>query len=195
MTMRYAHEPDVLDQLHLDPENPEDAGKVERVRRLELGVTDAIDSKLGRSFAQPVEETRTVRAPGVSDLLVLPVAVRSVSDVWIGSALLGADEYVLAFHSDEGYLALRLTAYAAYWYGDVAITGVWADAAIDGDVPDDIREAATFITVDEYRTRNASPAGEIGPDGLIVQVRNPWRYELVKTAIARHALRPARVGV
>lgn len=179
MAMRYANESDVLSQLHLDPGTPDDVAAIDRARRIELGVAAAIDSKLGRTFGVPVEETRTVRAPGVSDLLVLPMAVRSVSAVRIGSALLGSEEYVLAFHAHEGYLGIRLTAYAAYWYGDVAISGVWADAAIAGDIPHDIREAATFITVDEYRTRNASPAGEIVRFGTrIGQAQNAIRDEL-----------------
>lgn len=195
MAMRYANETDVLAQLHLDPDVPGDEAALERVRRLELGVCERIDVKLGRSFGVPVAETRTVRAPGVSDTLILPQPLQSVSAVTVDGAVLDPSLYRLVYHAHDGYLALRIDAYAAVWSGDVTVTGIWADAAIDGDIPDDIREAATFVTVDEYRAGNASPAGEIGPDGQILQVRNPWRYELVRTAIEHYALRRPRVGV
>lgn len=205
MEMIYADRDDVLAQLKLDLENPDHAAQIARVERLENGLSAAFDEKVGTSFGLPPEpETRTVYGDG-GHLLKLEPRARSIESVAIGGAWDGtswADETVLELGDwlnveqvDRGVpMVIAIEAVDGVWVGPVRITATWDDQPID-EVPDDVREALTFITVDEYRMRNASPAGEIGPDGLVIPVRNPWRYELVKAAIRRHRVRRVRAGV
>jgi hypothetical protein len=65
----------------------------------------------------------------------------------------------------------------------LTITGQWSHDAPGGAVPDEIIAAATFVLVEEWRLRQSSPAGEIGPDGLTIRARNPWGFEIVKCAV------------
>lgn len=199
MPLRYANEPDVLGQLGVT--NP--GTEYDRLVRLENGLCDTFDHKAGRSFGvAPVAETRDVSAwasgtypNAFTSRLILETPIRTVTRIeidgiwngiaWTGGSVLAAGDYWLTHHTDEGSYAIDLD--SGHWYGTARVTGVWADQPTAG-VPDDVREALTFITLDEYRARNASPAGEIGPDGLMVRVRNPWRFELVRTAIERHQI-------
>jgi hypothetical protein len=65
------------------------------------------------------------------------------------------------------------------------VTGTWAGQVREG-VPDDVREALTALTIDQYRTLEESPAQTIGPSGESIQIRNPWNLDSVKKAIERH---------
>lgn len=205
MPMRYANEDDVLAQLRMTAADPQYA----RLVRLENGLCDTFDHKVGTSFGvAPVAETRTILigiyspAPYLfgsdrysSPRLILPTPIRSVTaietggdwngTVWVGGQALTTDAYRLTNETDQGFYAIDL--HAGTWAGVVRVTGVWGDQATL-TVPDDVREALTFVTVDEYRTRQMSPADLSGPDGITVGTRNPWRFEIVKAAIDRHSV-------
>ncbi len=212
MPMRYANEDDVLAQLRMTSADTQYA----RLVRLENGLCDTFDHKVGTSFGvAPVAETRNASVVSSSpalypfgnpydifgsvlygtNRLILDTPIRSVTTIeiggtWGGSAwtdgtALISDEYWLSNETEQGYYAIDL-GYGS-WVGVVRITGVWGDQATL-TVPDDVREALTFITVDEFRTRNASPADLSGPDGITVGTRNPWRFEIVKAAIDRHSV-------
>lgn len=212
MPMRYANEADVLDQLRLEDTSDE----YDRLVRLENGLCDLFDHKIGRSFGvAPVAEMRTIGVYhggvnidnywgiplsytswfGHSPRLVLDVPLRSLTGIetggtwngtgWDDGTALAADEYRLTNGTNQGYYAIDLI--SGTWSGVVRITGVWGDQDTQA-VPDDVREALTFLTVHEWHQSNGSTAGLIGPDGLTVPTRNPWAFERVKTAIDRHAL-------
>jgi hypothetical protein len=206
MPMRYAHREDVLHQCELDPEDPEHEGDILRVERLENGLCLAFDQKVGHSFGvDPLPETRVVQGLG-TDLLALGYpGARAIASIAVGGRWDGVswlDETLLlptdwmrmrAERDGEGsVVTIRLM--DGIWTGSVRVTAVWADQTLK-EVPDDVREALTWLTVEEYRTRNASPAGFIGPEGLMIPTRNPWNFQLVKSAIAHHRVRRQRVGV
>jgi hypothetical protein len=177
--MRYADRDAVLRQLKIV-----DSTQVERVELLENGLAEVLDGKLGRSFGTtPVAETRTAYGYS-SDLLILPAPITSVTSVTIDGVALDVASYQLWFTDAAGSRGILLG--AGYWWGPVAVNGIWADQT--AGVPADIREVMTFLTVDEYRVRVSSPAGQIGPDGLIIPVRNPWKYEVVQATIDRYRL-------
>ena len=71
----------------------------------------------------------------------------------------------------------------------VRVLGEWQDGANGTTVPPEIREAAAYIVADLYRTRELSPAGEIGPNGLASYVRNVWEEPFVKMAIKENTFR------
>ncbi|MDQ3541812.1 MAG: hypothetical protein M3440_14120 [Chloroflexota bacterium] len=191
MPMRYAHRDDVLNQLRLDPGIAADTAAIARVERLEHAIADTIDARVGHGFGvAPAPEARAIDHWRATGTFVFNTPARSVTSVSVGGITLSADSWEVRHVDGDGLIwaiASTGTGTVWSWYGasPVMITGIWADQPV-ADVPNDIREAVTFIAVDEYRTRNASPAGEIGPDGLIVQVRNPWRFSMVESAIERH---------
>ncbi len=203
MPMRYANESDVLGQLGVV--NP--SADYSRLERLESGLCDTFDHKVGRSFGvAPVAQTRTVSlsvtwSSMASPRIILETPIRSVTSItvdgtwngtaWTGGTVLAADDYLLTNEVDSLFYGIDLGVYG--WSSRIRVSGVWGDQSILG-IPDDVREALTFITVDEWRTRNASPAGEIGPDGLMVRARNPRRFELVTQAIERHHVARVLVG-
>ena len=211
MPMRYANEPDVLSQLRLDTGDPDAAANIERVTRLENGLCDAFDEKIDRTFGTaPVAETRVLTvgasrwSPTVTAMLgldqsprlVTHTGIRSLDSIdvdgewdgaaWIDGETLTAADYRLVL-TDRNGVSWAIDRIGGSWRGVVRVTAIWDDQVTEA-VPDDVREALTFITVDQYRTEKASPAGDIGPDGLTVRPRNPWSFELVKEAVNRHRL-------
>jgi hypothetical protein len=212
MPMRYANEDDVLALLDLDSGSDE----YDALVRLENGLADMFDHKVGTAFGTaPVAELRSVAVlhggggwfypeyyglpiwstSPASYRLIIDTPIRSVTGIvtggtwngttWDDGTTLTADEYRLTNHTNQGYYAIDLT--AGTWSGVVRITGIWADQ-VALDVPDDVRQAMTFLTVNEWHTDHASPAGYIGPDGIMVSPRNPWAFEKVKAAIDRHTV-------
>lgn len=186
MPMRYANQDDVLSQIQRDNTSP-DLG---RITRLENGVADAIDELIGRTFGTPTPRTVTVQTSCWLQVVMLPELVRSVTAVTVDGV--APAMFMLMYRIEDGYRGIH---FPRPIFGEVAVTGVWESDPLDGPVPDLIREAATAITVDEFRVRNASPSGEIGMDGMVVPVRNIWRYTLVKQAIKRYRTYRPRVAV
>ncbi|MDQ3222151.1 MAG: hypothetical protein M3Q75_01555, partial [Gemmatimonadota bacterium] len=148
MPMRYANEDDVLAQLRMTAADPQ----YTRLVRLENGLCDTFDHKVGTSFGvAPVAETRTVEAhwswyptwerdiavyPS-SSYLVLDTPIRSVTAIetsgdwngvtWSGGTTLLADEYRLTNETDQGFYGID--GWPFTWAGVVRITGVWGDQA------------------------------------------------------------------
>ncbi len=53
-------------------------------------------------------------------------------------------------------------------------------------MPDEIVSVVTWLVIHTDRVEQASPAGEIGPDGLTVRPYNPWKFERVAAVIDRY---------
>lgn len=125
---------------------------------------------------------------------VTPAGMRNVTAVkvggtWDGAAwddeeTIAAADYRLIYRDLKGWSHGILL--PTVGYGSVRVTAEWEDQSWDADVPADIREAATFLTADQWRILHQSPHGEIGPPGLAVFLRNTWEYEIVKSAIRRN---------
>lgn len=183
MPMRYANENDVLTQLGM---TRLDAGYA-RLVRVENGLCNTFDAKTGRSFGvTPVPEWRTVNVLANGTYawrIVLETPVRRVLAVEIDGVEVPDDRYHIT-NTVRG-VSYMINLSAAFWGGDVRIRAIWADQP-EFDVPDDVREALTFLTVDTWRLQEASPSGLIGPEGMSVRPRNPWNFETVTTAIERH---------
>lgn len=192
--MRYADRESVLTQLHYSDENPEHAVALTRLELLENGIADAIDTEIGRSFGDPISSSRTIRIAGyMTGVLLLPEIVREVTAITIDGEEIDPAAYELCYFMRGGAKGIRFDGVTIV--GRVVVTGIWDSDPIPGEVPADIREAATMITVDTFRIQESSPAGEMGPDGLVVPVRNPWNNRLVRDAIRRHRVTRRRVAV
>lgn len=194
MPMRYAHQDDVLAHLRIEET---DTDAIEPLVRLENGLADAFDGKVGRSFGETVEpSTREVRGLS-SEVLVIGAGIRSIAGIevdgtwdgaaWVDGVALGTEAWRPWAVSPDGVIYAIERLGGPYWTRTVRVTGVWADQP-DGTVPDDVREALTTLTVKEYRRRTSSPSEQIGPDGLMVPAPSGWNDPTVQAAIERHTV-------
>lgn len=184
-------------QLNLSDAVDGDDADIAYLSEIDTEVSRTFELKTGRIFGGTATATaKTVDgSPSVSDVLMLPVPVRSVTSVAIVGDLaetLTSADYVLWMPTrDTGdYMALRRID-GGRWprksgINRVTITAVWSDTAAGGSVPQEVIDAVTFIAVETFRQRKSSPTGEIGADGFTFRPRNPWNFENVKEAINRY---------
>lgn len=197
-TMRYAHQPDVLKHLAIKSTTTD---VIARVVRMENGLADAFDQRCGRSFGMTgvLPVSRVVLAQD-SAMLTPSIGMREVTTIRYrahatgGWTLLDPDRYELIGEGADGsYQSVFLP--GGHWGNfEIEITGHWADRDYEA-VPEDVREAMTFITVRQYRRQNASPTEMIGPDGLYVPAPHAWDDPMVRAAINRHRVHRRRIGV
>lgn len=160
---------------------------------IQKAVTLALDEKIGRRFGA-VTATRTVRASGTSDLLILPNGNLTVTAVSSDGVVIAADLYERTFVALDGQAGALRSLTGGYWYGEFDVTGSWVDTApldlagTQPTVPDDLTYAASYIIAKQYQRQNLAPTGLSGPDGTVLHVVNPWKDELVQAAIRRHRL-------
>ena len=192
-------------QVRLADDNPDDADNIVLLAAIDEEISRTIELKTGRMWggtATPSARTVAQHAANPSDLLTLPSPLRSVSSVVITgnwpdtmtlSTIAGdAGNYVLANITREGDAhALKRIDGGAWPYGlrdiRIVVTGVWSDEASGITAPQEIIDAATFVTVETYRQRMSSPTGEIGPDGFMFRPRNPWNFAVVTEAIGKYS--------
>jgi hypothetical protein len=184
-----------MHDIGLDESSADDADKIGRLAVLDDEIARLIDIKTGRTFGGTAAAVARVVQLPVSwgnDLLLLPFPIRSVSSVVItgdAAETIASTGYALTFGTEltGDYHAIRRIDGSGWPFNDgrstLTITGQWSHDAPGGAVPDEIVAAATFLVVEEWRLRESSPAGEIGPDGMTIRPRNPWVFEIVKTAI------------
>jgi hypothetical protein len=184
-----------MHDIGLDESSADDADKIGRLAVLDDEIARLIDIKTGRTFGGTATAVaRVVSLPPSygHDILLLPFPVRSLTSVVITgdyAETLSGTSYALAMPTEltGDYHAIRRIDGNAWPMNDgrstLTITGQWSHDAPGGAVPDEIVAAATFLVVEEWRLRESSPAGQIGPDGLTIIPRNPWGFEIVKTAI------------
>ena len=193
--MGYANLDSAMHDIGLSDASADDADSIGRLAQLDDEIARLIDLKTGRTFGGTAAPTaRVISLPKSygNGLLVLPFPIRSATSIVItGDAerTYATDEYTLTMATEltGDYHAIRLIDGSA-WPMDngrstLTITGQWSFDTPGGGVPDEIIAAATFLVVEEWRLRQSSPAGEIGPDGISIMPRNPWAFEIVKTAL------------
>jgi hypothetical protein len=192
-------------QLQLSESNDDDSADIALLAAIDAEVSRTLELKTGRRWGGTATPTaRTIDGPAGcwgEDILLLPAPVRSVSSVAIVGTLdesliaydgsTGVGDYVLWNQTKGGdYLAIRRVQNGWWPASDginrVTVTGIWSDEADGEDAPQEIVDAATFVTVETFRQRKSSPTGEIGPDGFMFRPRNPWGYVVVTEAIKRY---------
>ena len=181
--------------------------------RIQKAVSLAIEEETGRTFGTPGPATTRLFYAGADGTVILPVPARSVTTVVVGGDVAGgvvtggtpyaATAYALDPVDRHGnVLGLRLLSGTTWGYGaadgtawtPVQVTGIFADADEDADVPDDLTDTANFLIAETFKYRGASPAGFVGPDGSVVPIRNPWTDPLVVRTLKKYGLRKQVVG-
>lgn len=192
-------------QLDLSDAVDGDAADIALLASIDDEVSRTLELKLGRKWGgTATPSARTIDGPVGSwgaEILLLPEPVRSVTAVAIVGTLpetltpynasTGLGDYVLWHQTKSGdYLAIRRVQNGWWPRRDgidrITITGVWSDEASGDDPPQEVIDAATFVTVETFRQRKSSPTGEVGPDGFTIRPRNPWGFEVVKEVLKRY---------
>lgn len=165
-----------------------------RIVALRAAVSALIETETGRTFGVPTIETVAIR-PGdrVGSTLLLPKALRSATTVtldptstgtaWTGGTALALSAVEQGMVTSKGEaLALVLTN-GGTWPALVTVTGSWADTDGDTGVPTEITYIANYLIAERFKMEQASPAGQIGPDGSVIPVRNALRDPMVAAVL------------
>lgn len=168
-----------------------------RTRRGPHGWTDVWLMPLG----DPLQWTGLTYYDQVDDgVYILPWGVRNVTLVsvngdwdgttWDDEVTIDDADWQLMYRSETPEKWAHGIVITGAGYGtSVRVLGEWNDGSPSATVPPEIREAASYIVADAYRTRELSPAGEIGPNGLASYVRNVWEEPFVKMALKENTFR------
>ena len=182
--------------LRADADHDLDADADIRLGSIQVAVSAALEGKIGRTFGDgPVSDETVLVWAADSDVLILPKPARSITSVTVDGSVAGGvfsggsiltDANWVHWSVDEDGLIYGLRGYG--WYGAVQVVGQFVDNDDDAGVPDDITETANYLMAEEYKIRQASPAGFVGPDGATVPIRNPWNAPMVQAVIAKYAI-------
>jgi hypothetical protein len=181
-------------ELGLSGNEPGDADAVAMLATFDEALTIRFNDVTGMAWGVYAAETRTIEARGVSNWLVLPAPMTTLTSVEVDGAWNGTT-WVNGVTVPSSSLRLVAGGNAIensgnYWYGSVRVTGAWADEVND-DPPADVVAALTEAVVAEYRRRtfNARDTTQ-GFDGL--EASPPPRSEngpLWKAAVLTHRVK------
>lgn len=187
-----------LVQLELTETNDDDANDIALLAEIDEEISRTLGLKTGRKWGGTATTTARIvdrRSGSYGDILLLPSPVRSVSSVSIigdSPETVPSTDYVLWNVTKDGDAHALKRTLNGYWpiqdngVDRVVVTAVWSDESSGEGAPQEIVDAATFVAVETFRQRKSSPTGEIGPDGLTMRPRNPWRFETVQEAIKKY---------
>lgn len=169
-----------------------------RLERIRAAVSAWIEAKAGRVFGGDADDPRPriVMAPGSSPVLLLPEPARSVSGVvavrswdglaWGGDAYLG-HRWSPVWVSGGGLIPALTTLDGSWWYGPYLVTAAWEGDGSGGAVPPEIEYVATRLIAEVWKHEDASPQGQVGPQGQVIPIRDPFKDRLALDLIAKHA--------
>jgi hypothetical protein len=166
----------------------------ERLTDIQQVISVAIEERTGRVFGgtAPVAPTTRLFYASGNTVLVLDPPARTVTEIRTGglvegvvvsgSTVLDAAYYAPTLVDERGLIyGLRLMAPVFGW--SWGLSDRWGNA-----VPDDITYIANYLMAAKYRRDRTSATAEIGPDGSVSAVADPWKDETVKTIIKRYSL-------
>lgn len=172
---------------------PDDDARLEAINE---AASLAFEQRVGRSFAGNAGPTTRHFTAGTDGEVLFTRPVRSVSAVaagglWDGAAYAGATALTMGrYRLDRVDRLGKAYRMVGPWLAGtvVAVTGVWDDTDDTATVPADVVYAVNYLVAELWKIENASPAGFTGPDGATVPIRDPWKSEIVKQALAYHGV-------
>ena len=189
MPFRYANQTDVLHELSVAEDDTSTIGQLERI---ENALANAFDHRVGRSWGViPVASVRRVASKAGSCIAVLQQPAREILGIthggrWDGSTWVGEDtesNWHDAFVSNG--LIYGVERVDGTWPTSIRVNAVWASDS-DEDVPADVSDALTWLTIRQYRKVTASPMEMVGPEGFTVPTPDAWNDATVKTIIDKY---------
>jgi len=181
-----------------------------RIANLLKLASRVVEQATGTVFGDATAAVREVWGEG-GETLALPVGIRSVTSIvegpttWTGSAWTGGSALATAdWRFGRGVVrqvsgSASTTAYRTLlrvggaWSGLYVVTGLWEDRL--ATVPDAITYAVNVMAKEQFKREMASPAGEIGPDGSVLPLRDWLREPAVRSAVAAWRVGPQAVAL
>lgn len=157
--------------------------------------TVAIEAATGPQWAQgSYRSVLALPAPGITSLVSVTVGPTWDGTAWSGGTAVDVADVRPIWQTIHGdYLGLAFGSnwpwasgawWGGVWSGVVLVEAIWANQ--QGAAPPEVVEALNFLVAEEYKQEQASPEGLIGPDGLSIRTRNPWKFERVAAVIDKY---------
>lgn len=152
-----------------------------------------IEQQTGAQFGVSSSETIVVESSYDDEMLFLPKGIRSITTItenptwngsWSGGNAIASSTYRLTGKAQSQPFYRTLTKVDGAWSGQYVIAGIWEDQY--PSVPDDVTWAVNTIVVELFKKQMASPAGQIGPDGSIIPLRDVFQQTEIKNIISKY---------
>lgn len=189
---------DAKKMLRADGASTFSADQDARLTALQKAVSLYIEQATGRTFGTGATSETVVATGRGRHLLMLPRAARTVSSVvanpdwsgsaWTGGTTVAANEYRIALTGELGEGSALEMVDGGTWHGRFLVVGTFENTDADTTVPDDITYIANYLMSERFKLEQASPSGQIGPDGSVIPVRDALRDPLVRETVNKYAV-------
>lgn len=181
--------------LRADTSSTFNADQEARITALLSLASAYVEEQTGAQFGVSTAETIAVDSSlDDGEMLWLPKGIRSVSSIiesptwngttWTGGTTIATSSYRLTSKVDSQSIYRTITRTDGSWSGLCVITGVWEDQY--PTVPDDITWVVNNVVVELFKKQQASPAGQVGPDGSVIPLRNVFAQTEVQAVIYKY---------
>lgn len=153
-----------------------------------------IEQQTGAQFGVSNSETIVIDIPyDNGNVLFLPKGIRNITTLtedptwsgsWTGGTAIASSSYRFTGKFANQNAFRNLTRADGVWGGTYVIVGVWEDQY--PSIPDDVTWAVNTVVVELFKKQMASPAGQIGPDGSIIPLRDVFQQTEIKAIIAKY---------
>jgi hypothetical protein len=180
--------------LRADVTSTFNADQDTRITALLALASNYIESQTGAQFGVSASETIVIDTDWENgETLFLPKGIRSVTSItenpswagsWTGGTAVTSATYRLTGKASGQSFYRTITRTDGSWAGNYVIIGVWEDQY--PTVPDDVTWAVNTVVVELFKKQQASPAGQIGPDGSIIPLRDVFQQTEIRTVVDRY---------
>lgn len=180
--------------LRADVSSTFNADQESRITTLLALASQYVESQTGAQFGVSSSETLVIETGLDSgDVLYLPKGIRSVTSItenptwsgsWSGGSAITSATYRLSGKATGQTFYRTITRTDGGWGGLYVIVGVWEDQY--PTVPDDVTWAVNTVVVELFKKQQASPAGQIGPDGSVIPLRDVFQQTEISSVIDRY---------
>ena len=190
--------------LRADTSSTFNADQDTRITALLALASAYIEEQTGAQFGVSSSETIVVEPDGRDGpVLFLPKGIRSVTSItenpdwsgsaWTGGTALTTSDYRVSGKATGQNFFRTITHTDGVWSGLYVIVGVWEDQY--PTVPDDITWVANTVVVELFKKQQASPAGQIGPDGSVIPLRDVFKQTEIAAVISKYRVGPVMRAV
>lgn len=181
--------------LRADTSSTFNADQETRITALLSLASAYIENATGCQFGVSTPETIVIET-GLDDgvTLWLPKGIRTLTSIteeptwngttFTGGTAIGTSSYRLSDKASGQAFYRTITRTDGIWSGLYVIVGVWEDQY--PTVPDDITWVVNNIVIELFKKQQASPAGNVGPDGSVIPLRDVTKQTEVQSVVHKY---------
>lgn len=175
-----------------------------RLSKIQAAISELLEYELGRTFGVPATDTTVTVWAGPGDVLLLPRPARAITSVAVngtvaggtvtGGTALTSTYWAHHFVDPESGLISGLRLLSGASWGDysyrtpVVVVGDFSTTDDDATIPADLQYVVSWMIAERFKQENASPAGFLGPDGVVTPFRKLFADEFVKPTLDRYRM-------